>query len=157
MYYRVTYDSIQDIKNKWAKFRDDCNKEIDNQLLLDLDDAKNEYKDELRENTYTKESIEEWYDERKSYLNDWASNFHNRVETNYWKGLTTIEELENKRFYDEDFGWLYILDLIDMKIEKQIYNENKFAVSYYTIKQNIDDTLIECDPFIIELEEMECI
>lgn len=157
MYYRVTYDSIQDIKNKWTKFKNDCNKEIDYQLSLDLDDAKDEYEDELQENTYTKESIEEWYDERKSYLTDWANNFHRRVETNYWNGLTTIKELENKRFYDEDFGWLYVLDLVDMKIEKQIYAKNNFAVSYYNIKQNIDDTLIECDPFTIDLEEIECI
>ncbi len=127
-YFKITYDSLAEIRRRLEKFKFDCEWEIDKQIRDGIRAQKEERDRDLSEGNYSETSIYDYYNKEVKELEDWGKNLKNKIANHCYKCFNVINDLETKRFTETDYGWRYILDFHEGELRREVQYENRDAV-----------------------------
>ena len=151
-YFQIESASITKLKEEWEKFIDDCYEEVDRQYYEDSKSYEKEAREDRFYERYDEDSINEWYRDSIKNLDEWAESMKDKFRDTYRKGKQIIDEIANKKFYDDETGYKFILNFCDGKIERE-YNDDTYCIVFSGMTWTIDDVTIEFDPSSPEYTE----
>ena len=144
-YFQIENSSIRRLRKEWDRFIDNCFETLEKHY----NECSHAYFDEAAHDKYmeeyTEESIDDCYRSQMENLNNWAESFKDDFRETYRAGNKIIDELENKKFYDEEDGYTFTLNFCDGKIEKE-YNDDGYRVVFRGMYWDIEGVIVHFDP-----------
>ena len=151
-YFMVKSSSIKALRKEWDKFIDACFDEVNDQYREKSSSYHREACDDKYHERYTEDSIDEWYRDGMSELNEWAESLKEDFRETYRKGKKIIDEIENKRFYDDETGYKYTLRFCDGEIERED-NDDTYSIVFEAMSWTIGSVTVHFDPSYPEYTE----
>ena len=152
---KIEKESIERLKDEWEEFHSRCIAQVDSQLSQDWQDAENEAAQDLRDEKYTEESVNSWIRNQKNGFSLWGSGFKRDIDNKYDAGVKLIEQLEQKKFSERDYGNEFIVKFNSEEIEVLKTGQSGFRVSVCGMMWNIDGVSVEFYPSCIEYTDWE--
>ena len=150
-YCQIKSSSIKILKKEWESFIDECLDEMNRQYTEELVSYGEEARNDKFHERYEEESIDEWYSDAVDKLNKWKESLRNKIVDTYRSGNKIIDEIENKKFYDNETAYAFELDFCEGEIEKNL--SDYIGVYFWGFTWDIDGVVISFNPSPPEFTE----
>ena len=147
VYFQLTHAHVTLMQNRLFNFKLAVSNEIDRQLRVGIEEAKNEaYYDKLYER-YDADSIDSWLSDTLSELYDWANDTRNKLDEAYSTASSTIINASKRKFYVSDIGYEIEYSLYNGEVSRQVnyQSPNDVMFSWGGLSFEVDGVDFEVD------------